>query len=176
MTNLEVKEDGLIYVDGILVSNQEKAKELIIRKGSISRDKDGFYQPIVGVHPIPDLHWTTVDVKIARILSTDGKHKQMPLTGTVAILKESTPSDQQESQHDKSLRLLDEYMATTTPEEKQAVIDKVNKMWAKSEQESQEAIFEVIRYCRRTNLECSAGGYKTMFEYLKRNFTITRKP
>ena len=76
----------------VLVSDQEKARELIIRKGSISRDKDGFYQPIVGVHPIPDLHWTTVDVKIARILSTDGKHKQMPLTGTLAIHKERTPS------------------------------------------------------------------------------------
>jgi hypothetical protein len=96
MNALIVKEDGLIYVNevpeepnwgdcaddnamdnyyvalasvkesAILCIDQEQVKALVMRYSSMGMDKDGFYQPTVGIHPIPGL---TFEVKTVKALS-----------------------------------------------------------------------------------------------------------
>jgi hypothetical protein len=94
---LEVKEDGLIYlipdtdafVPSVLVSQQLLGFHLI---GKHFPDLDTINPPKPGIYPIPDLQWKTQTWQMIG----DREPKQ------VAILKESTPSTEQESQEELS--------------------------------------------------------------------------
>lgn len=84
----------------VLVSDQEKAQQIIINDYLKRGDGPPFkyHGSLVigigeGIYPIPDLQWDVVDVKLARVLSTGDKHKQMPLKGDVAILRECNQCD-----------------------------------------------------------------------------------
>ena len=161
----------------VLVSDQEKAHGIIWRNYASKKDRQHGNELKPGIYPIPGLEWELVAKPVQVGFGRWGYEQ-------VAILKESTPSHFNGCSPTacgcKSL-------ADCPNNQPQITVmgqgykfkkfpDRLKESTPSTEQESQEAIFEVIRYCRRTNLECSAGGYKTMFEYLKKNFTITRKP
>lgn len=82
----------------VLCADQEQARELLFVKHCIF-PKEIALKQATGIYPIPGLQWTKVDAKIARILSTGDKHKQMPLKGEVAILH-SPSTEKEESQEE----------------------------------------------------------------------------
>jgi hypothetical protein len=72
----QIKERSALS-SAVLCADQEQARTLIT--GSLENGGDGYFL-------IPNLTFQVVPASTARILSTDGKHKTMPLRGDVALL------------------------------------------------------------------------------------------
>lgn len=86
----------------------------------------------------------------------------------------SPKSEQQESQTEKSLRLLDEYFATATEEDKEALVRKVNAIFQPDDHlpdsgkmiESQEELWKLALH--------QSGSEIDPIKFLMKHYTITR--
>jgi hypothetical protein len=97
----QIKERSALS-SAVLCADQEQARTLIM--GSLEKGGDGYFL-------IPNLTFQVVPASTARILSTDGKHKTMPLRGDVALLSLQEKTEKQEDQESLFDEMLSMYLS-----------------------------------------------------------------
>ena len=70
MAKMNRYDKALASCERIKCADQQQARDLVMRKSSMGKGKDGFYEPTIGIYSLPDVEWEVREVPIERGPST----------------------------------------------------------------------------------------------------------